>query len=293
VFLAGLIPIFALRQGFDRTPHDDGAPPSAVAAPDDLPPALAGAIIAGGKASLEHAAAALLALADRGVIGVDELRRGAFGTRTFRLTLSGPRPPLAPHEDVLIDALFEQSESSATLSKARGRLIARLGRFGRAVKAELDARGLFDRNRQTVRTAYLKAAGALFGLAVIAAGTWPLLMRTYGGWPLLVPAALSAAAIVALIMRGISTPLANDALRRAKSWGAYKKHLKSLAKERGGSMIASDALPYAIAFGLGGDWSKRLKAHPVPSPLWFRSEGGGIAYAAFIADATAAPQHGG
>jgi hypothetical protein len=293
VFLAGLIPLFALRQGFDRAPHTDTAPVSTVSAPDGLAPVLAGAVIARGQVSLEHAAAALFELAERGVIRVDETRRGSFGSRAYELSRTGSRPLLAPHEATALDVAFGRNhDTSVSLSKARTRLASHLRPFGRAVHSEMEAQGLFNRDRQATRKAYLKVAGALFGLGVISIAAWPLMMRTYGAWPLVVPAALTAAAVVALILHGTSTPLSNDAIRRARSWKAYKDHLKSLAKEPGGVPLASDALPYAIAFGLGGDWSKRLKAHPVPSPAWFHSEEGGPAYGSFIGNAGAPAPHG-
>ena len=292
VFLAGLIPLFALRQGFDRPPHDT-LPVSTASAPDGLAPALAGAVIARGHVSLEHATAALFELAERGVIRVDETRRGSFGSHAYELSRTGSRPLLAPHEATALDLAFGRNhETSVSLSKARTLLASHLRHFGRAVHAEMEAQGLFDRGRQATRKAYLKVAGALFGLGVISIAAWPLLMRTYGGWPFVVPAALTAAAVVALILHGTSTPLSNDAIRRARSWKAYKDHLKSLAKEPGGLPHASDALPYAIAFGLGGDWSKRLKAHPVPSPAWFHSEEGGPAYGSFIGNAGAPAPNG-
>jgi hypothetical protein len=293
VFLAGLVPLFALRQGFDRAPLDETSAAPASTAPDALTPALAGAIVARGQASLEHATAVLFGLAEHGVVRVEE-HRGTFGTRAYTLTRTGSRPQLAPHEEAVLEAAFGRTgQTAVNLSKARTRLVSHLRQFNRAVHAEMDAQGLFDRDRQATRKAYLKVAGALFGLGVVAAAGWPLLMRTYGGWPLVVPAALTAAALAGLILHATSTPLSNEAIRRARRWRAHKDHLKALAKEPSGSGVASDALPYAIAFGLAGDWSKRLKAHPVQSPSWFHSEEGGPAYASFIAHAGAAAQHGG
>ena len=293
MFLAGLVPLFALRQGFDRAPREETSAASVPSAPDALPPALAGAILARGQASLEHAAAALFGLAERGVVRVEEHRRGTFGTRAYTLTRTGSRLALAPHEEAVLEAAFGRTgEPSVSLSKARTRIASHLRQFNRAIHGEMDALGLFDRDCQATRKAYLKVAGLLFGLGVAAVAGWPLLMRTYGGWPLVVPAALAASALVAVILHATSTPLSNDAIRRARSWKAYKDHLKSLAKGPGASCVSSDALPYAIALGLAGDWSKRLKAHPVQAPSWFHSEEGGPAYASFVADAGAAAAHG-
>lgn len=288
VLVAGLIPLFALRQGFDGPPGDLAPTVSTGVVPDSLPPALAGAIVARGRASLEHAAATLFALAERGEIRVDEHKRGTFGTRTYQLTRAASRRALASYEEAALEAAFAGA-GDTTLAKARARLVRRFRRFTRALNAEMEAHGLVDRDRQATRKAYLKTAGALFVLAALTFMAWPFTMQTYGAWPLAVPAALTSAAIIALILYGTSTPLSNEGAQRARNWSAYKDHLESVAKQTGGLPVASAALPYAIALGLAGEWSEQLKAHPIQAPHWFRSDGDESAYAAFVAAAGAGP----
>ena len=283
LFVVGLIPVFALWQGYDR-PRRESAPGASVESfPDSLPAPLAGAV-ANGKPSLEHAAATLLALAARGAIRVSQ-DRGAFGSRTYLLTRVDSRLPLAPWEQAALDAAFGAS-TTVTLSKARRHLHRLFKPFSQALMATMHAEGLLDPDRQATRAAYIKVGAGGFVLAGLTFTAWPLIMNVYGLWPLVVPGALTCTGLAALTFYGASTPLSNEGVRRADAWKAYKNYLRAAAK--GSSGLADSALPYAVALGLAGDWSKHLKTHPVPTPDWF--EAGDVdAYSAFIAAAGAGP----
>jgi hypothetical protein len=293
VFLAGIIPVFGIRQGYEAPPKEtpDATPPHASWLGDPLAPALAGAVAANGRASLEHAAGSFFALAERGVVVVTEDRRGAFGTRTYSIARAVSRHALAPHEEAVLDTIFgAEGAASVTLSTARTRLTRRFKRISRALTAEMQTSGLLDPGRQTTRRAFLKVSCIAFVLAAAAFGGWLLTMERWAAWPLTIPAALVAAALAALIAAGTTTPLSNEGVRRARHWRAYKDHVTSLAKHRGDPSAATQvALPYVIALGLSGEWSKYLKAQPGRAPDWFHSPDGADGYSAFIAAAGAGP----
>jgi len=293
VLVAGLIPLFGLRQGYEPPPKPDpgAAPPPASWFAEPLPPGIAGAVAAHGRPSLEHATAALFALADRGIVVVKEEKRGALGSRSYSLARAASRHALAPHEDAVLDTVFASGgEATVTLATARSRLTRRFSRFSRAVAAELQAGGLVDPGRQATRRAYLRVSALAFVLAGATFAGWLFTMDRWAAWPLTIPATLVCTALAALIMSGTTTPLSNEGVRRARHWRAYKDHVKAIAKHRGDPTVASQvALPYAVALGLAGEWSKYLKAQPGRAPDWFHSAEGADGYSAFVAAAGAGP----
>ena len=289
VFVAGLIVLFGLRQGYEPArPLQPGV--AGDAPPDSLPPALAGALASRGRPSLEHAAATLLVLADRGDLRVEESDRRTLGTRTYHLTRGANPSGLAPHEEAALAAAFAGGrEGSVTLAKARTRLARRFRRFAHAVLAELDTAGLLDHNRQRARRALLKLMMIEFILALAAFGVWPFLMDAHGAWPLAIFGSLAVAGLITLIAYGATTPLTNDGVQRGRHWRAYRDYLKKLSRQK--SALPAVSLAYPVALGLAGEWSKHLTKHPIDAPAWFHSRSGSPAYAAFIA-AAGAGTHG-
>ncbi|MGB2715097.1 MAG: DUF2207 domain-containing protein [Vicinamibacterales bacterium] len=290
VFVAGLIVLFGLRQGYEPPRHlHPGV--ATDAPPDSLPPALAGALVARGRPSLEHAAATLLVLADRGDLRVEESDRRTLGTRTYHLTRGANPSGLAPHEEAALAAAFAGGrEGSVTLAKARTRLARRFRRFAHAVLAELDTAGLLDHHRQRTRRAHLKLLMIEFVLALAAFGAWPFLMDAHGAWPLVIFGSLAGAGITTLVAYGMTTPLTNEGVQRGRHWRAYRDYLKKWSRQKPGALPAV-SLAYPVALGLAGEWSKHLSKHPIEAPAWFHSKSGSSAYAAFIA-AAGAGAHG-
>ena len=94
--------------------------------------------------------------------------------------------------------------------------------------------------------------------------------------------------MLGFIFYGALTPLSNEGVRRAERWRAYQRHLKDVARDRVqlDVRLAVTALPFAVALGLAGAWSKYLKKHPGGVPPWFRASqcrGTMGAFPAFIA----------
>jgi hypothetical protein len=276
VFLAGMIVFFALRQRYDSPPGDIVPSGPVHDPPDDLPAGLAGALAANGSVTLEHAMAALFALADRGEISIVEEPRGTFGQRHFTLKRLRRMLRLAPFEERLLEVAFRnrhQEPETVSLSKARSRLTSRLRPFSTAIKTDLLERGLLDPDRQRVRASYghvsltmLLIAGAGFlGAAVLA--------RQFGPWPLAVPAALLVVSLIGFIVQSATTPLTDEGIRQAERWRAYRKHLKDVAQSRvhASSEAASGSLAIAVALGLAAAWSKFLKQQPSGIPPWFQA----------------------
>jgi hypothetical protein len=123
------------------------------------------------------------------------------------------------------------------------------------------------------------------------------LVSRYGGWPFLIAGAVGLVSAIGFIFYGSLTPLSNEGVRRAERWRAYQKHLKDVARER--AHLSSDSpsrlLPFAVALGLAGAWSKYMKNHPAGIPPWFRAlavSDDDSGFSAFVA-AGGAPADGG
>lgn len=291
ILSVGLIVLLAWRQSYDPPPsdvhaqHDDTTPRTV---PDSLAPAIGGILASGGHPALEHAMASLFAIADRGDVEIRE-QRGTFGQRDFLVVRRGRSSgPAAGHEQTVLDIIFRGrsgDEGSVRLGQARSRLTRRFREFSKQVMRELADAGLLDAARKAIRTRY-NAAGVILlivgGLAAIPAA-W--LIGQYGGWPLLIPAAIGVIAIAAFIFGATITPLSNDGVRRSARWRAYRKYLTAVArdKQQPHGVQPSAVLPFAVALGLAGAWSKFLKRHGAPVPAWFHAEGRSDAFAAFPA----------
>ena len=305
IFLAGLALLFRIRQGYDAPPEDLSPSPAWSAPPDTLPPALAGPLVTNGTATLEHAMAAVVALADQGEVRIEETSR-SLGQRAFSITRTPTGRALTPVDERTLEIVFagrDGAETTVTLAKARSRLMHHLRRFRAAVYPAMQEAGLLDEDRQAVRRQFLRAGFA----ALVAAGVLALAMAVaglpgqYSGWPLVMPAALGAVAIVAFIAHAAHTPLSNEGVRRSNQWRGFRRYLREVARDREvapGDAAVRQLLPYAVGLGVAAAWSAYLKRHRSAAPTWFRAASAdgantGAAFAAFVSSGGSAGGHAG
>jgi hypothetical protein len=291
VFALGLLVLFALRQRYD-SPRSDGSNPGTVETPPDtLRPGVAGALASNGGVALQHAMASLFALAERGVVTITEEPR-KWGQRNFTLHRRPSNQHLAAEEVAVLNIAFRDKrkgeEDSVPLATARGRVGGRLHDFKTVVRQELRNLGMLDDERMLVRGRYLGFSIALLCIAGLLAIPAIILSRQYQGWTLVIPGALAAVAVLGFIFYGALTPLSNEGVRRSERWRMYQKHLKAIARERVHATSASPSrlLPFAVALGLAGAWSKYVKDHPTGVPPWFHAlaaSGDNGGFPAFIA----------
>jgi hypothetical protein len=297
VFGAGVMLLIGLRQRYDRPARYSGSP-AFDGPPDNLRPALAGALASNGSISLQHAMATLFELADRGIVTVEEESR-RWGQHRFTIRRNRSAAPLMPEESALLDLAFppsDRSEDGASLTKVRSRIASGIRKYRERVQEELRAKGLLDEDRMRVRKQFLGWGLALMFLALLLIVPSAVMADEFGGWPFLVPASVAIVALGAFINLGSMTPLSNEGVRRADEWRAYSRHLKEVARDRATMPSRSPAsiLPFAVALGLAGQWSKFVKTRPDAVPSWFRTltANDSGAFPAFIA-VGGAGDHGG
>jgi hypothetical protein len=291
ILLGGAILIFGMRQSYDSPPRDFSVPTTFSGPPDTLPPALAGALASNGSAKSEHAFGTLFALAQRGVLSVEE-ERGMLSTRSFRLVRQRSAARLAPHEQAAIDTIFSgkaANDEHITLRKAHSHLTLRFSRFRKVLWRELVSEGLIDQGRAQVQKNYQAVGVILLILALLGLLPVAWLLQRYGPWWFFVSVALFVASIGSFIAAGAHTPLSNDGVRRAAGWRAYRKFLREMPTEGGRREVwhhgdsPSNVLPFAIALGLGMVWSKLYKNRGIELPAWFHAMSDTDAHRSFVA----------
>ena len=219
--------------------------------------------------------ATLFELANRGVVTVEEESR-RWGQHRFSIRRNTSAAPLTPEESVLLELAFppsDRADESTPLMKVRNRIGSGIRKYREHVQEELRSKGLLDDDRTRVRKRFLGWGLALIVLALVLIVPAAVMTQEFGGWPFLVPATVAIVALGAFINLGSLTPLSNEGVRRADEWRAYSRHLKEVARDRAALSSRSPAsiLPFAVALGLAGQWSKFVKTRPDAVPAWFRT----------------------
>src|SRR5688572_23585601 len=300
VGLIGLVVLWALRQGYDAPSRDVPGTGDVVAAPDPLPPAIAGALASNGRVSIEHAMAALFALAGRGELEVKEDPKGTFGQRHFTLVRRRTAQLSSKHEQSAVEIAFRDKhgdETSVSLNRVRARLTRHFSRFKKAAHEEMLEAGLIDRERQHVYARLGAVSLTMLLVSLLALGGTAVLVKQYQGWPMLIPAALLVVALTGVIVQAATTPLSNEGTKRRERWRAYQKHLKDVAGQKLHLTTDSPAhvLPFAVSLGLASAWAKFIQSRPVAIPAWFHAiaaHGDDGAFPAFIGAGGAAASGG-
>ena len=142
----------------------------------------------------------------------------------------------------------------------------------RAVRQELSAAGLLDRDRLRSRRRMMKAA-----VVVLFAGLASLLLPIplageHGGWPFLLPAALVASSLFGLALAASLPAQTDEGLRQGERWKHYGSYLHRAArKSETTAPISADALPYAAAFGAAAAYAAAMQRRGAPVPAWFQA----------------------
>ena len=241
--------------------------PLALAAPGDLSPALAGALIKG-RVSDTQIEATVLDFARRGLLTIEPV-----SAKKVQMRLTGDGKGLTGFEQSVWDGLEEQAdESDHTLSGddiARARL--RWSAPREALSRDLTERGWYDPEAASARRRPLYIAGAV-GIA-LAAVSILLIVLSKEGWAA-IGMVICLIAGVAAFIGAYSVPNTTvEGEIAAAPWRGYQGSVTDRAYEPN---LDTD-LPYIVAMGLLGKLSSRLKAASERgySPAWFHAENDG------------------
>ena len=248
-------------------PNDPDIPIPVAFYPPSIPVAEAGLLI-DGQVDSRETAATIIDMAVRGALTVQ-----SYGKDDFQVTLVDPNKAAAPHEMVLLTALFE-GEPPGTVKdlSARGSMANAHEQMRNSVRNQVASRGWFRKVPSAAAT-----SGFGFGLIAIgvfasfAVGFWLLLLLI----PLL-PIVITLAVIRTKLKRGQRTAEGRAVCDQVEGFKTYLATAEAdQLKFEEGEDIFSKYLPWAIIFELADRWAKicgdlvAMGRLPNETPYWY------------------------
>jgi uncharacterized membrane protein YgcG len=257
--------------------------------PSDLPAPLAGTLV-DEVASEKEVVAALVDLADRGLIGLaDEQNPALAGSKSdvrIKLLASLDDQRLRSYERVLLTALFgpkPEIPAEILLSSAKQQFTSSIPQIDARLYDAVTGAGLFVRNPETTRRVWWAVGCAIIlagvalavGVMVLLAGAVPL------GW---MPGTALMVLGVAMVLLASAMPrrTAQGALEAAR-WRAFSTHLKRVSQaDTPGTALHPRYLAYAVAFGVDRSFVRHMESVGTPPPRWYGPAYGGPGDIVFV-----------
>jgi uncharacterized membrane protein YgcG len=235
--------------------------------PPPIPVAEAGLLL-DGQVDARETAATIIDLAVRGALRVE-----SSSDNDFQVTLLDPRLATAPHEMVLLTALFDGEPPGAARDlSSRGSLLSAHQQMQASVRNQVAARGWFTKVPSSAAAHGIGFGGIVF--AVIAA-------FTLGAWVLwilvpLLPVIITVLVIRAKLRRGQRTAEGRAMCDQVEGFKTYLATAEAdQLRFEEGEDIFSKYLPWAIAFELADRWAKvcadlvAMGRLPDVTPYWY------------------------
>jgi uncharacterized membrane protein YgcG len=235
--------------------------------PPRIPVAEAGLLL-DGQVDSRETAATIIDLAVRGALRVE-----SHGDDDFRVTLVDPDQATAPHEMVLLTALFDGEPPGAVRDlSSQGSLLNAHREMQASVRNQVAARGWFTKVPSSAAAHGIGFGGIVF--AVIAA-------FTLGAWVLwifvpLLPVIITVLVIRAKLRRGQRTAEGRAVCDQVEGFKTYLATAEAdQLRFEEGEDIFSKYLPWAIAFELADRWAKvcadlvAMGRLPDMTPYWY------------------------
>ncbi|MCX8032403.1 MAG: DUF2207 domain-containing protein [Thermoleophilia bacterium] len=238
--------------------------------PSDLPPALAGALI-DEKVDVKEVLATIIDLARRGYLEITESNESGRRRRPLTIfTRCKPLDDLQGFEAKVAQALFDRGHpDQVTVDQLRNRFYSHIPGIVEEIYKEVTARKLFHRNPKQVRSRWVAyGIGVAVVLGLITVG---LAMADVGGWGWFMFGAIISVVMVFVFGRYMPQRTARGASEQRK-WEAFRNYLRDLTRFQD-LEAAKDTyekyLPYAVAFGVEKEWTRRFEGLEVPPPTWY------------------------
>lgn len=235
-----------------------------LARPNDLPPALAGALVTRQVSAATLAGATLLDLAQRGKLALQP--EGAKGIGIRLLTTETPQ---ASFERALWVSLAHQADADGVITAKRFKKLAQnWPGFAGVVRDELIQRGWLAPEAKARRMP-LYIGGTVAFLAALLAVIPVVIGKQPWGIPAIV--LLLAAGLTAMILAAMypSTTAAGEQV--GAPWRGYAAGLKGAARDPTQALDLDRVLPDAVAFGITSTFDRRIKDASAQGyvPSWF------------------------
>ncbi len=274
--------------------------------PNNLPPAIAGVLNSHGvKPAWPNALATLFDLADRGILSIEEAEdKKWYQSRDFTIVQQKASGSLRPHEQGLLDLLFDSKKGRQTavkLSKLSGMVNGKQWKkFSDPLEAEIKAAGYIDKARQTRRQWVIGSSFIFLILGILGMILLPaVFINQFGPWSALMAFSLLVLFGIWITMGNTLTILTDDAKMMADEWQSFYNYMKDVTRKKaavGGTNIFNRFLPYAASYGLLHQWAKFFQKEgwtDLPPYFHALSRSGEENMAAFVAMAGSSSSSGG
>jgi len=199
--------------------------------------------------------AAIVDLAVRGHLQIVEGEKKEYSLKRLRLDTEG----LKAFERELMELLFTDGDEVKTKEHAK-RFIGARKKVSELVYASMASDGYYVKDPDKVRNKYLLGATALIGLVFFALTPWTVAV--------VVPVAITFFVLAAVMPK--RTEKGQEAFDRALGFKEYlscaEKYRIEWQEKEG---IFEKFLPYAMAFGVAGKWTKALAVQEPSAPSWY------------------------
>jgi hypothetical protein len=243
--------------------------------PDNLPPAMAGALLEG-HANPNHILATLLNLAYHGALNVDDgnkdsLLPAAEQKPAFNLYAVDQNKVTQPYEVTLIGKIFGSGGKKRDLANIHEILFMSTPELKHQIDVAIAQAGYFQQGCQVRRRQYMAFGGAGIVMSLVLGLSFSLLLQEYT-YLVACPFLAIAASAAAFIAAGFAIPSRTKVgAKEAAKWEAFKRFLHDMSLKEAEKYKQQFAhwLPYAVTFGLEKDFVKKFAAANAPTPKWW------------------------
>jgi len=254
-----------------HSPRQSRLPTPTVQRPDNLPPALAGALVAGRIHTRQLFEATILDLARRGALAVEPVD-ASQPSHGVQIRLRNKRKvSTAPFEQEVWKMLEREASDGVVTRDRMRRLLLNIGQFRALLRDELLSRRWFDptasrRRHWLLAGVMLETLLSVVALVFLFIGQpWGIFLNLAVALLIVIPSVV--AFVLAVAMPEIST-LGEVA---AVPWRAYRMGLLRAWRHPEIDIDLDEALPYAVALNATHGLNKRLQEASKHgySPAWF------------------------
>ena len=246
--------------------------------PRGLSPAEAGTLL-DNAADLRDITATLVDLAVRGYLKIEEYEDnklfGLISGRGYALHRLAPPsgvPPLAPHEQRMLDGLFRRHGDRVELADLKEEFYTELPGIKDGIFDRLLGSGFYHARPDRVRTHWIVAAVILGGLIAIGGG-----MLAAGFLMTPVPFILSGVLVGGVLLWfSLIMPARTDAgtraLEQVLGFEEFLRRVESESLKRvivGHPELFDRYLPFAMAFGVERKWARAFEGIYTQPPTWY------------------------
>lgn len=244
--------------------------------PGDLPPGAVGVLL-DERADSRDILATLVDLGNRGIIKMTETHKDGFlgGSSDYELTLLQSPDQLRPFEKTVIDSLFGSSSEIGKIvkmSEVGPRFQDNSERIGDQLYAEVMDRDLFVAQPDSVRKRYKSLGIGALILSVILGCVGLSFFSTSAPLVALPVVVLFLLSVVLLALSSRMPKKTQKGAEEAAKYRAFRTYLADFDKYENieaKKTIFQQYLPYAIAFDLEEEYTRKFAAAGASTPTWY------------------------